>query len=300
MEFSNALRQAESIASFDERSRRRIKEAVAVSYIHLGEGARAEPILREIISADSTALGPDHPPVLRERTYLAQALMTQGNYKAAVREADAVYPLLVSRLGPEHEIVMTLLGTRAASEGSLGLWDAAIRDDLAMRDVSLRKRGSASFFAIASLSDAALSQCRAGRFLDGETSARKAFNEAVHAFGPRSGASGGCAYALSVCLVGSNRLTEASELLRGIDVDTVSQMSGDPTVGPSIKLVQAEIAVRRGDFGLARQLLDTAAPTFNGPNAGSGEKQAIARVRKLIELQPVASQVKRVPAERHQ
>ena len=100
--------------------------------------------------------------------------------------------------------------------------------------------------------------------------------------------------------MGSNRLTEASELLRGIDVDTVSQMSGDPTVGPSIKLVQAEIAVRRGDFGLARQLLDTAAPTFNGPNAGSGEKQAIARVRKLIELQPVASQVKRVPAERHQ
>ncbi len=283
IQFSSALRQAGTVASFDERSRRRIQELIAVSYIHLGDAARAEPILRRIISADSAALGPDHPPVLLERVYLAQALLTEGKFNAAVREADAVYPQLLGRLGPEHESVMTVLGTRAASEGSLGWWDAAIRDDLAMHELSVRKRGPASFFAIAALSDAGLSQCNAGRFIQGEANARKAFDDAVRAFGSRSGPAGGCAYALSVCLVGSNKLSEAAELLRGIDVDVVSQLSGNPTVGASVKLVSSEIAARRGEYVLARQLLDAAAPSFHNANAGAGEKQAVARVTRLIE-----------------
>ena len=125
--------------------------------------------------------------------------------------------------------------------------------------------------------------------MEGQATTRKAVDEASHAFGSHSTMAGACSYALSVCLVGSNKLNEASELLRGVDVDSVSQMSGDPLVGPSIKLVEAEIAARRGDYLLARQLLESAAPSFNSPNAGAGEKQAIARLTTMLNAQPVAS-----------
>jgi serine/threonine-protein kinase len=288
VQFSDALQRSEVLSSFDARARRRIKQLVAVSYIHTGQGAKAESILRQIIAADVNALGPDHPPVLMERVYLAQSLLTQGKFDGAIKEANAVYPVLLSRLGPDHETVTTVLGTRAAAEGSLGLWDDAARDDLAMHEISARKRPG-SFFAIASLSDAALSQCRAGRYQEGGVNARRAFVDASRAFGPRSAAAGGSAYALSVCLVGLNKLDETSELLRGIDADAVSQLSGDPTVAASVKLVQGEIAARRGDYPLARKYVDEVAPTFDTPNAGAGEKQALARLRKTLDARMIAS-----------
>jgi hypothetical protein len=288
VQFSDALRRAEALPSFDERARRRIKQLVAVAYIHMAQGAMAEPILREIIPADTRALGPNHPPVLLARVYLAQSLLTQGKFSGAIQEVNAIYPELLSRLGPDHETISTVLGTRAAAEGSLGLWDDAARDDLAMHEISARKRPD-SFFAVASLSDAALSQCRAGHYQRGETNARRAFEDAGHAFGPQSPAAGGCAYALSVCLIGLKRLNEASDLLRSIDVDAVTQMSGDSTVAASIKLEQAEIAARRGDYTLARKYLEEAAPTIDAPNAGVGEKQTLARLRKTLDARMIAS-----------
>jgi hypothetical protein len=39
----------------------------------------------------------------------------------AIKEATAIYPEFVSRLGPDHELTMQLLTTRAQSEGRLGL-----------------------------------------------------------------------------------------------------------------------------------------------------------------------------------
>jgi serine/threonine-protein kinase len=298
VQFSDALRRAEALPSFDGRAPRRIKLLVAVSYIHMAQGAKAEPILREIIAADTRLSGADHPPVLLTRAYLAQSLLTQGKFSAAIQEVNAIYPELLNRLGPDHETITTVLGTRAAAEGSLGLWDDAARDDLAMHEISARTRPD-SFFAIASLSDGALSQCRAEHYPEGGANARKAFDQSTRVFGPHSAAAGGCAYALSVCLVGSNKLNEASELLRGIDIDAVTQLSGDSTVAASIKLLDAEIAARRGDYALARKYLEEAAPTIEAPNAGAGEKQALARVRRSLDTQPVAAAMKRVVTAGH-
>ena len=90
--------------------------------------------------------------------------MIQNKHAEAVQEANAIYPEFVSRLGPDHELTMQLLTTRAQSEGSLEIWDDAIRDDLAIYELAVRKQGPLSFFAVATLSDAALAQCRAGRY----------------------------------------------------------------------------------------------------------------------------------------
>jgi hypothetical protein len=244
--------------------------------------------LREIIAADTTALGPNHPAVLLARVYLAESFLEQGKFTGVIQEVNAIYPELLNRLGPDHETVSTVLGTRAAAEGSLGLWDDAARDDLAMHEISARKRPD-SYLAIASFSDAALSQCRAGHYQQGGSNARKAFEAAGRAFGPRSPAEGGCAYALSVCLIGLDRLNEASDLLRSINVDAVTQLSGDTTVAASIKLEQGEIAARRGDYVLARKYLKESAPTIDGPNAGVGEKQTLARLSKTLDARIIVS-----------
>ncbi len=116
--------------------------------------------------------------------------MIQNRHEEAIQETTAIYPALVAGLGPDHEITMQALTTRAQSEGSLGRWEDAIRDDL-------------SFFVIATLSDASLAQCRANHYVDGLLNARKSYEASRQAFGPKAGLTGGTAYALAACQIGS-------------------------------------------------------------------------------------------------
>lgn len=135
-----------------------------------------------------------------------------------------------SAIGEDNQITMAALGTRAASEGYLDMWDAGARDDLTIHTIAVRKQQPLSFMSLGSLSDAGLSQCRAGHYAEGEVNARHAFKASARAFGPRTGITGGAAYSLAVCLIGLNKLPEASELLRNIDSNAVEQLSGDLTV----------------------------------------------------------------------
>lgn len=280
--FSAALRKAEADPTFDETARYKIKQLVAFGYVREGNGAKAEPIYRDIVAALSRTEGPDSPDVLRARMYLAQSLMVQSKYSGAVEELNAVYPLLVKKVGEDNETVLTLLGTRAASEGSLGIYDDAIRDDLTVYRIAVRKQGPAAFFSIAMLSDAALSQCMAGRYTEGEPNARKAFEGSSKAFGPRSGLTGGTAYTLAYCLIRTNKLDEASGLLRNIDVRATAEQAGDPNVQASITMAQAEIAARRGDFATAKRDLDAVAPVFDRTNASAPDKKDLKRLRMLL------------------
>ena len=82
------------------------------------------------------------------------------------------------------------------------MWDDAIRDDMAIYDLAVKKQGPLSFFAVATLSDASLAKCRSGRYAEGTADSRKAFDASSKAFGPRAGLTGGVASTLATCLVG--------------------------------------------------------------------------------------------------
>jgi serine/threonine protein kinase len=283
-DFSAALRRAQTIPAFDEAARRRIKRTLAFSYIRLGDGAKAEPLFREIAEDYSKSGGPDNPYVLQARVNLSQALLIQRKYREAIDIANVIYPVLVKKLGEDHETTLTVLGARAASEGSLGLWDDAIRDDLTVYGLAVRKRGPVSFPSISTLSDAGLSQCHAGRYKEGESNARKAFQESRQAFGPRAGLTGGCSYALATCLIGMNKqLDEASGLLRDIDVKAVTQLSGDSAVAASIALAQGQIAALRGDYAQAQRQVRTAAPMIDRPDSDMSDRRALATLKSEIE-----------------
>jgi eukaryotic-like serine/threonine-protein kinase len=284
--FQAAVEKADVLPEFDESARLTFKQRLAFSYIRLGEGAKAEQLFRELIAAFTRVAGPDSPHVLRVRLNLAQALMIQNKHEDAVKEANAIYPEFVSRLGPDHELTMQLLTTRAQSEGSLGMWDDAIRDDLTIHDLAVRKQGPLSFFAAATLADASLAQCRAGRYRDGEANARQSYAASAKAFGPRAGLTGGAAYSLATCLIGLNKLDEAAALLPQIDAQAVAQLSGDPDWGAGISLSEAEIAYRRHDYDAARNDLQTAAPVFTRKDAEPYQKHAFESLKAALDKLP--------------
>jgi serine/threonine protein kinase/DNA-binding winged helix-turn-helix (wHTH) protein len=272
-QFRSAHDRASTLPDFDETARLTLKQRLAFCYIRLGDGATAERLFRELIAAFTHANGPESPNVLRVRLNLAQAYMVQRKDREAIQETTAIYPLYVARLGEDHELSMQLLATQAESEGALGLWSDAIRDDQKLHQLALRKQGPLSFFAISSGSDTALAECRAGRFREGEQDARRAYQDAAKAFGPSAGLTGGTADTLAACLIGLSKLDEAEALLRNIDAKAVAQLAGVPDWGANIGLKQAEIAYKRGDHESARKLLVSVAPAFTRPGAEPFQRQ---------------------------
>ena len=284
--FHAAVDKADVLPQFDESARLSFKQRLGFSYIRLGQGAKAEQTFRELIPAFTRVAGPDSPHVLRVRLNLAQAFMIQNKHAEAVQEATAIYPEFVSRLGPDHELTMQLLTTKAQSEGSLERWDDAIRDDLNIHELAVHKQGPLSFFAIATLSDAALAQCRAGRYRDGESNARKAHDSSEKAFGPRAGLTGAAADTLADCLIGLGKLDESAALLRQIDVPAVAQLSGDPDWGAAITLAQAEIAYRKGNYDEARNELKTIEPVLTKKDEEPFQKRAFESLKAAVDRPP--------------
>ena len=281
--FQAAVDGAAILPEFDEAARLTFKQRLGFSYIRMGEGAKAEQTFRDLIIAFTRVAGADSPHVLRVRLNLAQAFMIEKKHAEAVKEATAIYPEFVSRLGPDHELTMQLLATRAQSEGSLELWDDAVRDDLAIYELAVRKQGPLSFFAVATLTDAALAQCHAGHDREGEGNARKAYEASAKAFGARAGLTGATAYTLASCLIDLKKLDEATTLLQQIDVLPVTQLTGDPDWGAGVTLAQAEIAFRRSNFDVARADVQTVTPVFTRKDAEPYQKRSFESLEAALD-----------------
>ena len=282
-----AVDNADALPEFDESARLTFKQRLAFSYIRLGQGAKAEQLFRGLIDDFTRVAGPDSPHVLRVRLNLAQAFMIQNKHAEAIKEASAIYPEFVSRLGPDHELTLQLLSTRAQSEGSLELWDDAIRDDLAIHELAVRKQGPLSFFAVATLTDASLAQCRSGRNREGISNARNAYETSTKAFGPRAGLTGATAYTLASCLISLGKLEEPSKLLPQIDVPAVAQLTGDPDWGADVTLAQAEIAYRRGNNDAARGYVQSVGPVFTGKTAEPYQQRAFESLKAALDKAPL-------------
>jgi eukaryotic-like serine/threonine-protein kinase len=287
-QFGAAYEGSAKVPAFDETARLTFKQRMAFASIRLGDGATAERLFRELIAAFSKIGGPENPSVLRVRLNLAQAFMIEGKNREAIQETTAIYPQYVARLGEDHELSMQLLTTRAQCEGSLGLWDDATRDDLAIYNLAMKKQGPASFFAVATLSDAALAQCRGGHAAEGEANARKAYDASMKGFGPAAALTGGTAYTLASCSITRGKLPEASRLLQTIDTKVVAQLTGFPDWYANVALSQAEIAYRQGDYAAARTYLQTARPVFSKPDAEAYQKHAMETLTAALEKSVVS------------
>jgi eukaryotic-like serine/threonine-protein kinase len=170
---------------------------------------------------------------------------------------------------------MQVLATRAQCEGTIERFDDATRDDLELHQLAVQKQGASSFFAIASLSDVSVAQCRAGHTREGVTNARNAYDTSRRAFGERAGLTGATTYGLAECLIGLRRLEEASKLLDNIDSKPVAQLTGVPDWSANLDLARAEIAFRESDFGMARKDIQPAISVFSRPDAEPFQKRKL-------------------------
>jgi serine/threonine protein kinase len=281
--FQAAQDAAQKLPSFDPRARLDLKQRLVFAYIRAGEPAKAEQLARELIAESSNVTGADSPNVLRVRLNLTQSLMNQSKFVEAVQEANKIYPAFVMMLGEDHELTMQLLATRAQSEGSLGDWDGTIRDDLTIYRIASQKQGPLSFFPIATLSDASMAQCRAGRLDEGVANARKALENSQKAFGERAGLTDGVRFGLADCLIGAGKLDEAAMLLQKVDAKAVTQLSGDPNWGANLDLALGELAFRGGDYATAQKYAQAATPVFTRPDAEPYQKHALEILSLAIE-----------------
>ncbi|MGB7136161.1 MAG: tetratricopeptide repeat protein, partial [Acidobacteriaceae bacterium] len=295
-DFRKAVDLAGALPEFDPTARLTFQQRLAFCYVRLGDGRQAEKLFRHLIAAFTAAAGPDSANVLRVRLNLAQAYMIEKKYAEAIHETSAIYPLFVARLGPDHELTLQLLATRAESEGSLGLWNDAVRDDLTVYRLAVQKQGLSSFFAIATLSDAALAQCRGGDFLQGSVNAQRAYDVSARAFGAQAGLTGGAAYTVASCLIGLGRLQKASLFLKQIDVPVVVQLTGDPDFGADVTLANAQIASREGDQRTARSAMDQVRAVFTRADAEPFQKRAFDTLRAALDAPQTPPAGQRLPA----
>ncbi len=287
--FQAASDKAATVPSLDDNTRLALKQRLGFSNIRLGNGAEAERLFGELVEAYSRIDGPDSGEVLRVHLNLAQAYMVEKKNAEAVAETTKIYPAFVAKLGPDHELTMQVLTTRTQCEGAIGRYDDATRDGLEVHRIAAQKQGPASFFAIGSLSDASLAQCRGGHLAEGTVNARNAYESSRKAFGERAGLTGGTADTLAECLIDQNKLDEAAKLLDGIDPKSVAQLEGIADFVPSIELARAEIDFRRGDYVEARKHLQIAAPVFSRADAEAYPKQKYQTLLDGIDKHLTAS-----------
>ncbi|MBS0335176.1 MAG: winged helix-turn-helix domain-containing protein [Proteobacteria bacterium] len=280
--FGRASRLADAHPElFDEGERLTFLQRLAFVHIRLGDGVGAAAMFRRLADGYGRLEGPDGPDVLMVRMNLVQALMIQARHDEAVAEAGRLYPKLLATLGPENEMTLQLLSTRAQSEGALERWDAAIADTGLVHQVAVRKQGEGSFFALASATDGATAKCRSGRRAEaiGELAATW---RAAHAAFPGSALEGAVAYAWGACLIADGQVDAGAAHLAGIDRKAVAQLAGDPDWGANLDLADAEVAFAHGDAAAARRALDAAAPALAKPTAEPYQVRAYRRLREKL------------------
>ena len=256
-----------------------MKQSLAFAYVRLGEGGKAETLIKELLATETRVHYTDRPNPLNLGLNLAQAYMSEQKNREAIDGINRIYPDLVKQLGPLNDLSITALGVRAQAEASLGLWDDAAHDSLTIHTAA---GGDRSFFDLGSLADGSLYLCRGGHLQEGEADARAAYNGGQVVFAENRAALGSFAFSLATCEVGLHHFDEADHLLSTINVPDVSQMNADADWSADVDLTRAEIALGRRDLAAARKSLASAQNVCTRPDAAPYRKSLFRRIESEL------------------
>jgi hypothetical protein len=280
--FEAAVAIAERAGALNTEAGFAARQRLAAAYVRLGDGLRAELIVRSLIANFAQIYGADSPLVLLARQTLVHSLHVQRKFADVIAEIDTLFPALSTVLGEEHAQILQLLGSRAAAEAYLGRFDAAIRDDLELHRRAART-GPSSLWSVIGLLDAGHLQCRVGQVADGLANAQRGYAAAKPLRDSNRGLAGAMSYDLAICHIAAGALDEASALLGDIDVAQLAQM-GDADATASVVLAQAEIALKRCDRTVAAKLLQVATPVFSAPGAVAYQRDKLAEVTAKLAI----------------
>jgi hypothetical protein len=236
-----------------------LRQALAFTYMRLGEWNSAETMLTDLLRRRLALSGPRHPSTLRLQENLAQVRIAQGHAAMALPDLDQLYPNFVAVYGADHVMTLTLLSTRAQAYMALERYKDAETDQLAIYRMALAKYGDHSFMALGTLTDAADAECRMGQAA-GLDNARKSYDGALSAFGASATFTQLARETLAFCLITDRQFTAAQPLLERLDVKAMAEVNMQPTTGAVVDLMRAAVAQHGGDTALASSLLSRAVP----------------------------------------
>ena len=262
--FQDGLDVAHTLPQFNQGVILTMEQLVAVSETRTGRADQAEILIKQMMDTVRRIAYTDKPNLTNLGVNLAQAYMAEQKNKEAIDEVDQVYPTLVGQMGETNPLVMTALGVRAQAENNLGRWDYATRDSLSVNRIIA---GKDAYMDAGSLTDAALSQCRGGHFVEGEHSAERAATVGAALAAENKGIDSSIKFALATCLVGLGQYDQAQRLLAKVDAAALAQMYGDADWTVDYALVDAEIKLGLKDVAGASQRLAAAKPKATKPGA---------------------------------
>jgi DNA-binding winged helix-turn-helix (wHTH) protein/serine/threonine protein kinase/sulfur carrier protein ThiS len=261
-----AIDMGGQVPSFDEAARGNLKHILAAAYARMGENAKAEQLLKDVIEINTRLEGAQSSVVLQTKTTLAELLYHEGRNRESIAVANEVQPIFAKLFGESNQFSLELLAIRAASESSLEEWDAAIQDETAIHLLATKVDPLSGFSTVA-YSDLALYLCQAGRTSQGIPVAQSAYEQTRKAFAQRRDFIDATAFALAYCEIGAGKANEAGPLLDKIDGAKVSEMEGDPAFLAILALAKAQVALSHGDreeasrqWGAAQKVFQTTPP----------------------------------------
>lgn len=154
---------------------------------------------------------------------------------------------------------------------------------------AVSKQGASALLALATLSDAAEAQCRAGHEEAGLDDALRAYDGALRSFGEKNGYTQSISTTVAFCQILSRQYGLAGLRLDAIDRREVAHFSADDSYAARVDLMRAEIAHADGEPTQAQALLRAARQAFERPDADPYYRRWTLRLAASISPAVIAT-----------
>ena len=283
-----AVRRAEATPAFDPMLLIRLKNQYSGVYVRMNDGAGLERVAREIIRLLTSRYGAGSATLFPLQMYLEEAFYMEEKYSEAIAQGTRNFELFERVLGRDHQLTLATLATKAAAEGQLELYDAAVRDDL-MLYKSEQSNPSGRRMEEGSLNDAALFECHGGHFAQGIEHARQVIRETSTGPSAQPLFANGSMFTVGECLIAEQEafrpvkkasLDEAEALIRRVDLKSIQELSGNTDYEGMVDVALARLALLRGQTALAKAYAARAEPFFLHTGSDPYERKALEAVKR--------------------
>jgi non-specific serine/threonine protein kinase len=245
--------------------RDRLQFGMANSLWMAGKVREGEAMTRELVLRQRTRLGPSHQQTLYSTVMLAHSLLLQQSWA----EAQALLPDAIrgldDALGADHARSVLARRVLGLSQLDAGDAEAAISTFQAVHATLSKKFGDRHQGTVSTLALVGLAQFQAGRQADAEQSFRTALRLARQTGDERDASVQKFRYHLALCLLEQGRASEAAPLVAGLDAVALGPAEQTDDWPSRLALLNARIALARGDRTAARALLDQARAMLKAP-----------------------------------
>jgi eukaryotic-like serine/threonine-protein kinase len=279
-----------------------LRDVLGEVYYNLGQYAMAEPILREVLTAQRKLLGVAHPKVAASLTKLASVLRCRGKLGEAETLQREALAMRKKQLGNEHlEVAESLaeLGQILLYQSKPGEAETLHREALAMRKKLLGNEHPTVAESLADLSMALVFQ---GKHAEAEAMSRQALAIGRKSFGSEDLKIADCLNPLGLILLEQEgKAAEAESVFREELAITRKLLDNDhPDTVVSIKALLEALLVQRKYLEAEQLLNELVTPVKPGQPesarmlreranffARRGQwKKATADIARAIELEP--------------